>query len=311
MTSYLFRRLLQLIPIAVGLAALIFLLIHFVPGDPALVILGPHATPDAVRRLHAYWHLDDPLWTQFAYFLGRLVQGDFGTSIYYQIPVSQLLASRLPETLLLAFFSMALSVVIAVPLAVLAVIYRDRVVDQIIRVVTLLGFAMPSFWIALLLMLLFGGKLRWLPVAGYGATFGDHLYHLILPSVVIALSVFPLLLRTLRVGLIEVQRQEYVRTARAKGLPSRLVLLKHVLRNALLPTITVVGVNLGYLLGGAVVIESVFGLPGVGYLLVSSVSQRDYPAVEGASLVLAMLFVVVNLITDLTYSFVDPRIRHR
>ena len=148
-------------------------------------------------------------------------------------------------------------------------------------------------------------------MAGYGDTLGDHLYHLIMPSFVVAVSVFPLLLRTLRVGLLEVLRQDYIRTARAKGLPGQLVMFKHVLRNALLPTITVVGVNLGFLLGGAVVIESVFALPGVGYLLVNSVSTRDYPAVEGSALVLALLFVVVNLVTDLTYSFVDPRIRHR
>ena len=311
MITYLLRRLLQLIPVTLGLAVLIFLLIHAVPGDPALTILGPHATPDAVARLHRYWHLDDPLWTQFFYFLERLVQGDFGTSIYYQIPVVDLLTSRLPETVLLAFLSMLLSIVLALPLAVLAVLHRDRLLDQLIRVVTLLGFAMPSFWLALLLMLFFGGKLRWLPVAGYGDTFGDHLYHLIMPSVVIAVSIFPLLLRTLRVGLLDVMRQDFIRTAKAKGLPARSVTYKHVLRNALLPTITVVGVNLGFLLGGAVVIESVFALPGVGYLLVYSVGTRDFPAVEGAALVLALLFVIVNMFTDMTYSIVDPRIRHR
>ncbi len=311
MTAFLLRRLLQLIPVTLGLAALIFLLIHAVPGDPALTILGPHATPDAVARLHRYWHLDDPLPTQFAYFLARLAHGDFGTSIYYQIPVGDLLASRLPETVLLAFASMALSVVVALPLAVGAALSRGRVVDACIRVVTLLGFSMPSYWLALLLTLLFGGTLRWLPVAGYGETAGEHLYHLILPSVVVAISVFPLLLRTLRVGLLDVMRQDYVRTATAKGLSGRMVMYKHVLRNALLPTITVVGVNLGALLGGAVIIESVFALPGVGYLLVSSVATRDYPAVEGAALLLALIFVVVNLITDVTYSLVDPRIRHR
>ncbi len=311
MTTYVARRLLQLIPVTFGLAALIFLLIHAVPGDPALTILGPHATPDAVARLHRYWHLDDPLPTQFAYFLGRLAHGDLGASIYYQVPVTDLLASRLPETVLLAFCSMLLSVALAIPLAILATVYRDRLADRFIRVVTLLGFAMPSYWLALLLTLFFGVKLRWLPVAGYGDTLGTHLYHLILPSAVIAISIFPLLVRTLRVGLIDVTRQDFVRTARAKGLPDRFVMGKHVLRNALLPTITVVGVNLGFLLGGAVVIESVFGLPGIGYLLVYSVNTRDYPAVEGAALVLALLFVVVNMLTDITYSFVDPRIRHR
>ena len=311
MFAYLLRRLLQLIPIALGLAALIFLLIHLIPGDPALVLLGPRATPDQVARLHAYWHLDDPLWTQFYFYVLRLVHGDLGTSIFYQTPVSQLLASRLPVTLLLAFLSMVLSVVIAVPLAVLALVFRYRFVDRCIRIIPSIGFALPSFWLALLLMLLLGGKLRWLPVAGYGSSFPDHLYHLILPSIVIAISIFPLLLRTLRAGLLDVVRQDYIRTATAKGLPAKIVLFKHILRNGLLPTITIIGVNLGSLLNGAVVIESVFALPGVGYLLTNAVYSRDYPSVQGAALVLGMLFVVVNLLTDLTYSFVDPRIvRH-
>jgi peptide/nickel transport system permease protein len=308
MISYIARRLLQMIPIALGLAALIFLLIHLIPGDPALVILGPHATQEQVTRLHLYWHLDDPLWTQFYFFISRLLRGDFGTSIIYQTSVLDLLAGRMPVTLLLAFLSMLLSVALAVPLAVLAIVHRDRVFDRGIRVLTFVGFAMPSFWLALLLMILFGGNLRWLPVAGYGTTIGDQLYHLILPSIVISLSIFPLLLRTLRASLLEVVNQDYVRTARAKGLPARRVLFKHVLRNALLPTITIVGLNLGSLLSGTVVIESVFALPGVGYLLTTSVYARDYPSVQGAALSLGMLYVVVNMVTDLAYSFADPRI---
>jgi peptide/nickel transport system permease protein len=195
-----------------------------------------------------------------------------------------------------------------VPLAVVAVVTHDRAVDRGLRLLTFVGFAMPSFWLAMLLMILFGVNLHWLPVAGYGTTFGDHLYHLILPIVVVSLSIFPLLLRTLRASLLEVVGQDYVRTARAKGLAARRVLFKHVLRNALLPTITIVGLNLGSLLSGTVVIESVFALPGVGYLLTASVTTRDYPAVQGAALALGMLYVVVNMVTDLSYSFADPRI---
>lgn len=308
MTTYIARRLLQMIPIALGLAALIFLLIHLIPGDPALVILGPHATPDQVARLHVYWHLDDPLWTQFYFYINRLLHGDLGTSIVYQDSVLDLLVGRMPVTLLLAFLSMLLSVALAVPLAVVATVNHDRTVDRGLRLLTFVGFAMPSFWLAMLLMILFGVNLHWLPVAGYGTTFGDHLYHLILPTVVVSLSIFPLLLRTLRASLLEVVGQDYVRTARAKGLAARKVLFKHVLRNALLPTITIVGLNLGSLLSGTVVIESVFALPGVGYLLTASVSTRDYPAVQGAALALGMLYVVVNMVTDLSYSFADPRI---
>ena len=309
MTSYLLRRLLQLIPITLGLATLIFVLIHLSPGDPARLMLGPRATSEQLARLRSYMHENDPLWTQFVAYIAHLAQGDLGTSIYFQSPVTELLGSRLPTTLLLALCSILLSVVVALPLAVLSATHRGGWIDQGVRVVTLVGFAMPSYWLALLLMLLFGLKLRVLPIAGYGTGFGDHLFHLIMPSAVIAFSVFPLLVRTLRIGVLEVQRQDYVRTARAKGLPGRIVLYKHVLRNALLPTITVVGLNLGALLGGTVIIESVFALPGVGYLLTSSVNNRDYPAVQGAALVLAMLFVLVNLLADVTYSLVDPRIR--
>jgi peptide/nickel transport system permease protein len=311
MVPYVTRRLFQLIPITLGLAALIFLLIHLAPGDPARLMLGQRATPDQVARLRQFMHLDDPLWTQFGVYIGHLAQGNLGTSIYYQMPVTDLLGTRLPTTLLLALCSILLSVAVALPLAVLGATHRDGPVDQVIRVVTLVGFAMPSYWLALLLMLFFGLRLRVLPIAGYGTDFGDHLLHLVMPSVVIAISVFPLLVRTLRIGVLEVQRQDFIRTAKAKGLPSRLVLYKHVLRNALLPTITVVGLNLGSLLGGTVIIESVYALPGVGFLLTSSVNNRDYPAVQGAALVLAMLFVLVNLVTDVTYSFIDPRIRRR
>jgi peptide/nickel transport system permease protein len=225
--------------------------------------------------------------------------------------VRDLLGSRVQETLLLAFLSTLFSVAIGVPLAAISARMKDRWADHLIRVVTLFGFTMPSFWIALLLMLLLGVKVHWLPIAGYGDTFGDHLYHLILPSFVVALSVFPLIVRTLRAGMLEIMGMEFVKTARAKGLTRRKVLYRHVIRNALIPTIAIVGVNMGFLLGGAVVIESVFGLPGVGYLLIDGINHRDYPLVQAGALVLAMVFVLVNFVTDLAYSVADPRIRHR
>jgi peptide/nickel transport system permease protein len=311
MITYLVRRTLSLIPVFLGLSLTIFLLIHLIPGDPAQVMLGFRATPAAIAQLHKAWHLDGPLWTQYFGFLGRLVTGDFGSSVQYQVPVRDLLSSRVQETLLLAFLSMLLSVVLAVPLAAISATRKDRLPDHVIRVITLLGFTMPSFWIALLLMLLLGSKLRWLPIAGYGDTFTDHLYHLILPSFVVALSVFPLIVRTLRAGILDVLSMEFVKTARAKGLTRRTVLYRHVIRNALIPTIAIVGVNMGFLLGGAVVIESVFGLPGIGYLLINGINTRDYPLVQAGALVLAMIFVLVNFLTDITYTLVDPRIRHR
>jgi peptide/nickel transport system permease protein len=311
MITYISRRILQLIPVFLGLSLTIFLLIHLIPGDPAVVMLGIHATPDAVASLHRAWHLDDPLWTQYGYFLQRLISGDLGTSVEYQVPVRDLLASRVQETLLLAFLSTLISVIIGVVLAAISATHKDRWADHLIRVVTLFGFTMPSFWIALLLMLLLGAKLRLVPIAGYGDTFGDHLYHLILPSFVVALSVFPLIVRTLRAGILEIMGMEFVKTARAKGLTRRTVLYHHVIRNALIPTIAIVGVNMGFLLGGAVVIETVFGLPGVGYLLIDGINHRDYPLVQAGALVLAMVFVLVNFATDLAYSVADPRIRHR
>lgn len=311
MITYIVRRLLMLIPVFLGLSLTIFLLIHLIPGDPAQVMLGFRATPAAIAQLHRAWHLDAPLWEQYLSFLQRLVTGDLGTSVQYQVPVRDLLSSRVQETLLLAFISMLLSVLVAVPLAVISATNKDRWPDHLIRVVSLLGFTMPSFWIALLLMLLLGTKLRWVPVAGYGESFGDHLYHLILPSVVVALSVFPLIVRTLRAGMLDVMSMEFVKTARAKGLHRRTVLYRHVARNALIPTVSIVGVNMGFLLGGAVVIEAVFGLPGVGYLLINGIDERDYPLVQAGALVLAMIFVVVNFLTDLAYTVVDPRIRHQ
>jgi peptide/nickel transport system permease protein len=311
MITYISRRVLQLVPVFLGLSLTIFLLIHLIPGDPAVVMLGFRATPDAVASLHRAWHLDDPLWTQYGFFLKRLAVGDLGDSVEYQVPVRDLLASRVQETLLLAFLSTLLSVAIGVPLAAISARMKDRWADHLIRAVTLFGFTMPSFWIALLLMLLLGAKLRLVPIAGYGDTFGDHLYHLILPSFVVALSVFPLIVRTLRAGMLEIMGMEFVKTARAKGLTRRTVLYRHVIRNALIPTIAIVGVNMGFLLGGAVVIESVFGLPGVGYLLIDGINHRDYPLVQAGALVLAMVFVLVNFATDLAYSVADPRIRHR
>ena len=309
MATILVRRVLQLVPVFFGLSITIFLLIHLIPGDPAQVMLSFRATPAAIASLHRAWHLDSPLPVQYWYFLQRLFVGDLGTSVQYQVPVRDLLASRVEETLLLAFLSMLLSVVIAVPLAALAAVKATRWPDLAIRIVSIFGFAMPSFWIALLLELLLGSKWRILPVAGYGATLPDHLYHLILPAIVVALSVFPLILRTLRAGVIEVLHMEYVRTARAKGLPRRTVLYKHVFRNALIPTVAIVGVNMGFLLGGTVIIETVFGLPGVGALLIGGINERDYPLVQAGALVLALIFVLVNMLTDIVYTFVDPRIR--
>lgn len=309
MIVYMIQRMLGLLLVFLGLSLTIFLLIHLIPGDPAQVMLGFRATPEAITQLHHAWRLDDPLPTQYLSFLTRLFSGDLGTSVQYQSAVRDLLWSRVPETLLLAAMSTLVSICVGVPLASIAALTRDRWPDLVIRLLTIAGFTMPSFWVALLLMQVLGAQLRIVPIAGYGVTFGDHLYHLILPSCVIALSIFPLIVRTLRSGFLDVLRMDFVRTARAKGLKRTRVIGRHVLQNALIPTISIVGVNTGYLLGGAVVIEAVFGLPGVGSLLIGGIGTRDYPLVQASALLLAMVFVLVNLLTDVAYMLADPRIR--
>jgi len=308
---YIANRSLQLIPTVFLVTVAIFFLLRLIPGDPALVMLGSDATPDRVAELHRSLGLDKPLWQQYGIFVLNLLRGGMGTSIFYRRAVSEVIADRLVVTLSLVFYGNVLMLLFAIPMAVLAALYRDRVIDHLIRIAMIVPLVMPSFWSGLLLMMLFGVRLRVLPVSGYGRTFWGHLYHLFLPALTIALRSSSLLVRNLRSSLLEVIQADYVRTARSKGLSERLVFGRHILRNALISTASLVGVMLGYSIGGTVIIETVFNIPGIGSLMVSSIGTRDYPVVQAVTVVFALFVIVVNLLTDLTYSILDPRVRYQ
>ena len=308
--GYVLRRLLHLLPISLGVTVLVFFLIHLVPGDPATTILGTQGTPARIAALRHFWGLDRPLPVQYWKFLVRLVHGDLGTSLFYSVSAGHLVLQRLPVTLWLIGFGTILSVVIAVPLAALAATHRDRVADHVVRAVPLVGLGFPSFWVGIMLLLLFGLNLgRLFPVGGYGTGFFGHLHSMFLPSLTVAIAIAPILIRSLRASLLEVLESEYVTTARSKGLPERRVLVRHALRNAVISTVTVLGVNIGYLVGGTLLIEQVYGVPGIGQLMINSINQRDFPVVQAVTFAFAVMVVLVYLVTDVVHALLDPRVR--
>ena len=310
LTGYVVRRLIQLVPIVLGVTVLVFFLIHLVPGDPARTILGNHATPQKVALLHHEWGLDKPLPVQYWRFLGRMVRGDLGSSLFYSVPAGRLVVQRLPPTLWLIGLGTLFAVLIAVPLAALSATKRDRLPDQIVRAVPLVGLGFPQFWLGIMLLLAFGLHLgRGFPVGGYGSGVFGHLHSMFLPSLTVALAIAPILVRSLRASLLEVFESDYVTTARSKGLPERRVLVRHALRNAVISTVSVLGVNIGYLVGGTLVIEQVFALPGIGQLMINSIFQRDFPVVQAVTLVFAIMVVLVYLLTDVVHALLDPRVR--
>jgi peptide/nickel transport system permease protein len=307
--GFLGRRLLQLVPVAVGITIVVFLMLRLIPGDPVRIMLGSRATPESIASLQRSLGLDKPLWEQYVYFMRNLARGDLGISLLYRQPVRALVLERLPATLWLVGYSAALAVIITVPLAIVAARKKDHAVDQAIRGGTLLTLAMPSFWVGIIFMMFFSLRLDLFPVSGLGEGFRDRLYHLFLPSLTVALSLSAILIRSLRSSIVAVTLADFVETARAKGLTERRIMFKHILRNALISTVTILGVNIGWLIGGTVVIENLFAIPGLGALMLSSISGRDYPMVQGITLVFAVLVVTVNILTDLTYAIIDPRVR--
>jgi peptide/nickel transport system permease protein len=311
LAGYIARRLLALVPIALGVSVLVFLLIHMVPGDPARTILGNKATPQRIAALHHQWGLDASLPVQYGKFLRRLIHGDLGTSLFYNVSAGKLVLDSLPVTLWLIAFGALLSVLIAVPAAALAATHRDRSADHVVRAVPIVGLGFPAFWVGIVLLLVFSLHLgRLFPVGGYGDGALGHLHSLVLPALTVALGMAPILIRSLRASLLEVLESDYVVTARAKGLPERRVLVRHALRNAVVSTVAVLGVNIGFLIGGTLVIEQVFGLPGVGQLMIASIFQRDFPVVQAITLVFAVLVVLVYLLTDVAHALLDPRVRY-
>lgn len=306
--SFIGRRLLQLIPVALGVTIITFFLIHLIPGDPVHQMLGNHYTPAAGTELRHTLGLDKPLWNQYLIFIGNLFQGNLGQSFYYQASVTSLVTARIEPSLWLIVYGAVLAAIISVPLAVYAALHQDGIVDQAIRGTFMVALALPAFFLGDLLLLVFGVRLHIFPIIGFGTNPIDHLWHLFLPALTIAVGFSAVLIRSLRNSMLTILDADYVDTARAKGLPWPAIVRKHVLRNALLSTVTIFGVNVAFLVGSIVVVESVFAIGGIGQLLVTAVSQRDYSVVQGITLLIALFVVGVSLLTDIAYALLDPRI---
>ena len=305
MARYLIKRLLTILPTMLGVVTLVFFLVHLIPGDPVAVMLGEHAMAVEKAALRHQLGLDQPLLHQYLMFLKGIFQGNLGNSIFYRLPVSAVIASRLPATIILAAAAMAVALLIALPLGILAGCRQYSAIDNISMFFSLLGISMPNFWLGPLLIIVFSIKLNWLPVSGM-----DGLKSLILPAVTLGTALAAILSRMTRSSLLEVISQEYLVAARARGLPGWRVLLKHALKNALLPVVTIVGLQFGALLSGAIVTEKVFSWPGIGSLLIQAVFTRDYPMVQGCILVISFCYIIANVATELFYAFIDPRIRY-
>ncbi|SJZ97561.1 ABC transporter permease [Consotaella salsifontis] len=305
---YIFRRILQLIPTLVFILVVVFVLVRLLPGDPASALIGDRALDADVQRINHELGLDQPLPVQFLYFLKQVATGDLGNSLSLKAPVIDIVAQRLPVTILLTTMAAVIALLFAVPLAFLAALRQDGVVDTVIRGVFQVGLSMPVFYLGLVLLTVLAAGLHWFPVGGYGETFPDRVYHLFLPALTLALSLAAVLMRNLRSAIIGVLGAEYVDFARAKGLKSRLILIRHVLRNALISTVTLFGLSVGTLLGGAVITETVFAVPGAGRLMIDSIYGRDYPMVQGLTLALAVLVSLTFLLTDIVQAWLDPRV---
>jgi peptide/nickel transport system permease protein len=308
--AYIRRRLILMVLVLFGVTVVIFGMVRILPGDPAFLILGDRATDQKAAELREQLGLNRPVLEQYWLFVSGFARGDMGQSLLYRQPVGQLVLTRVPVSLALAAYAMALAAIITLFFGIVAAVNKGRWPDQLIRVGFLFALTTPNFWFGILLILLFGLTLHWFPVAGFGETGPEHIWYLFLPALTLALQLSAVLIRNLRSQIILTMRSDFVRTARAKGLSETLVLLRHVLRNALLSTVTIFGLQFGFLVGGTIVVETVFALPGTGQLLVQSIAARDYPVVQAITVVSAVLVIVVNLAVDLSYSFLDPRVTY-
>jgi len=310
--GYLLRRLFATLPVLAVVAVIVFLLIHLSPGDPAALIAGDLATGEDIAKLHTALGLDQPLWKQFALWIGRLASGDLGTSIYTQVPVTELLSQRLEPTFSIAAITMLLTIVTAIPLGTLAAATAGTWIDRCVMIFAVLAFSVPVFMVGYLLIYTFAVRLPWFPVQGYvhvADGVGPWLRSLVLPCVNLALVYIALVTRMTRATVLEILHEDYIRTARAKGLGA-LAVLGHALRNAAIPIATTVGVGIALLIGGVVVTETVFAIPGIGRLVIDSVQRHDYPVIQSVLLVSAATYVLINLLIDLSYRLFDPRIRY-
>ncbi|MGK8641292.1 ABC transporter permease [Brucella anthropi] len=313
MVRYILQRFVGMAVVMFLVVTIVFVIVRVTPGDPAAVMLGPDASAQDIADLRARLGLDQSLVIQYFYYIGQLLKGDLGQSIFLNMPVGAALLDRAEPTFFLTVLSLLIACIIALPVGVYAAYRRGSFVDQAATTVAMLAASIPSFWLGLILMQFFAVRLNLFPVSGYGgpgSSFIDRMYHLILPAIALGLVSSALILRFTRASMLDVLGDDYIRTARAMGLIERRVIMKHALKNALIPILTVVGLTAAVLISGAVVTETVFGLPGVGNLVVSAVLRRDYPVIQGALLVIAGLYVLINFIIDMLYLFVDPRVRY-
>lgn len=312
MTTYILRRIVLLIPVILIVGLVVFTLVHLTPGDPAAIILGDQATPEDIQQLRETLGLNDPLPIQFINWFGGVLTLDFGNSIFLGMPVTEALMDRVAPTGLLTLYALFVQLLIGVPLGVIAALKAGSIVDRLMTALAISGAAIPTFFLGIMLILIFAVQLKWLPSVGYTSPTEDlwgHVQRMLMPAFALGFSSAGLLARLIRSSMLDVLNEDYVRTAKAKGLAQRHVVIRHALRNALVPAITVVGTSLAALLGGAVVTETVFTIPGMGRLVVQSISRRDYPIIQGAVMAIAVSYVLVNLLVDLLYIYADPRVR--
>ncbi len=305
MATYIRRRLLQSVIVVFGVSVLVFFLLRLAPGDPVLMLLAQSAGPEQIAAARAKWVLDKPIYVQYGVFLSRSVRGDLGNSLFFQQPALEVLMERMPATLQLSAVALFFSLSIAIPVGLLSALKRDTIWDYLGTNLAMLGQALPPYWLGIMLILIFSVALGWFPTSGRGTW-----RHLVLPAVTLGSVLMALITRLVRSGMLDVLSEDYVRTARAKGLPERTVIIRHALRNILIPLVTVIGLQLGALFGGAVITESIFAWPGVGRLALQAISARDYPLVQASVLVISVVYVFLNLAVDLIYVYLDPRIRY-
>ena len=314
MKTYVARRLLALLPVALVVATVAFVLMHLAPGDPASVIAGPDASADDVRRIERQLGLDAPLPVQLVRWYGRLVRGDLGQSIFLRKPVTEAILDRVEPTLLLTVFAITISVAIGVPAGVISARYHNSATDQAFMMAALVGVSIPNFLLGLLLILCFSVWLGWFPVAGYSPLeygYLKTLRSLVMPAFALGLVQSALIARVARSSMLDILREQFITAGRAKGLSERAVVYKHALKNAMIPTVTIIGISFAILISGAVVVEQVFNIPGLGRLIISAVLRRDYPVIQGVVLCIAGIYMLINLATDLSYLLFDPRVRYQ
>jgi peptide/nickel transport system permease protein len=309
--KYILKRVLLLIPIALGVTLIVFLLMHITPGDPVALMLGQRATPETIIKVRHELGLDKPAYVQYFLWLLNIFKGNLGNSITTGYPVLEMIKERIPATLELTIISLVLSSIVSIFLGSLSALHRGKLPDQLSRVFSLFGISMPYFWFGLVLLMIFSFRLGWLPIYGRGSGAWwslDRLKHLVLPVIVLSLANVALLTRLTRSTMLDVLGEDYIKTAKGKGLPKNIIIYKHALRNALIPVVTILGLRIAYTFGGAVVTETVFAWPGMGRLIIEAIYQRDIPVVQGITLTFAMLVMLTNLLVDIIYTYIDPRI---